>query len=147
MKTDNKDIGNSEVLANEKEGGEIIHFSSIFTLQLPRFWSMSDIYCAVKAIKTHLVNYREPTQEWPFHAPCTGVQRYNIKDHPHLLLVINSNLICLVPTHQDKIETKPNSSLRTHQIPGSPFTKLSFENIHSRVNSSNTEKGPSGERK
>lgn len=37
MKTDNKDIGNSEVLANEKEGGEIIHFSSIFTLQLPRF--------------------------------------------------------------------------------------------------------------
>jgi len=35
MKIDNKDIDNTEVLANGKEGGEIIHFSSIFSLQLP----------------------------------------------------------------------------------------------------------------
>lgn len=101
---------------------------------------MSDIYCAVKAIKTHLVNYREPFQEWPSHAPCTGVQRYNLKDHPHPLVVINFNLICLMPAHQDKKETKPNSSLRTHQIPGSPSTKLSFWNIPSKAASRNKRK-------
>lgn len=61
---------------------------------------VTDIYCAEKAITTHLVNYREPFPAWPSCALCAGVHRCKTYEQHHHLVIINFNLICLTPAHQ-----------------------------------------------
>lgn len=60
---------------------------------------VTDIYCNEKAIKTHLANYRKPFQARPSSALCAGVHGCKIYKQQHLV-IINFNLICLMPAHQ-----------------------------------------------
>lgn len=99
-KTDNKGIDNSEALASGTEGRSHTFLFHIYFTIITVLIYVTDIYSTEKAIKTHLANYRKPFQARPSTALCAGVPRCKIYEQQQYLVIINFNLICLMPAHQ-----------------------------------------------